>query len=509
MNLIEKTIATIAPQYAVRRMAARQALDVMGATNWGGGWGGGYEGSTDSRLRNQRAYQRSYARDEDSHIGAYYRGTLRLEARDMRRNYGLVFGACNRFASLVCGSGINPQAKTSDPDWNRAAEAYWTEWVKIADARGRLTLNEMLQLVVKARLLDGECGFVLTDAGRLQPIESERIATPSGKENMIEGKNVCQGIEIDPIGIPQAYWVCARQPNGQIDRNEKTATRVATNDFIHIAQVERFDQLRGVPELASVIAYLRDMQELQTATLNKAKLDALKAWAIYSDAAVGPMSLGPRNVTPTGATMADIRVEKNEAGENWYLEKGAKIESMASGTPHSTYKDFDIGLMKKVAAALSMPYEILMLDGSGSNFSSARAALILAYQTIGIWQQWTIDRFLQRVWNWRIAKAVKYGQLPRPPLRDGVSEWFRVEWVPPPSEWIDPARESQANRIDWELGTRTLTMLARQRGRDAEDMLAEKARDLEMAAALEKKHGLQPGSLIQTERASGNNGKTG
>ena len=49
------------------------------------------------------------------------------------------------------------------------------------------------------------------------------------------------------------------------------------------------------------------------------------------------------------------------------------------------------------------------------------------------------------------------------------------------SSWIDPQKEAAANLAEFKLGTSSITSFARKRGRDGEDVLAEKARDIASA----------------------------
>jgi hypothetical protein len=89
---------------------------------------------------------------------------------------------------------------------------------------------------------------------------------------------------------------------------------------------------------------------------------------------------------------------------------------------------------------------------------------------------------LQPVWNWRIAKAIKEGQLPPAPVdARGVSEWYKVRWQTPEFGWVDPQSENQGHILAINAGASSLTEWCGKRGRDAEDVLREKGADINNA----------------------------
>jgi capsid protein len=124
---------------------------------------------------------------------------------------------------------------------------------------------------------------------------------------------------------------------------------------------------------------------------------------------------------------------------------------------------------------------MLKLDFSQTNYSNARAALIQTYKTFETWQEWLSRGFLQRVWNWRIAKAIRAKDLPPAPRVDGVNQWFRVQWSFPSYEWIDPQNQTQSELLGYQMGKTSLTRVIRSTGADVEDVLREKASELILA----------------------------
>lgn len=439
----------------------------------------GYSGAVETRQRKKNAFNRSLPYDEDNLIGSHDLDTLRRECLDLRRNNAIVAGVVERFADHVVGpNGIHPQAKTDDPEWNDQAEQYWHEWAKIADHRRRVNLREIQRLVVQSRLMLGDAGIVLLANGQIQPIEAMRIRDPVDSTKKPEG--VVNGVRLSRDGIQVAYYVHARDKNGIITGRDYEVVRA--EDFVFISRPMRMDQVRGIPELAPILNAVTDFGRLQEEVLNKSVLDAMHAWAVYSEQGGSALSnLGPRGYSDelTGGATTAQKFETFEGGQTYYLRPGEKIESLASSTPNPQYVGYSELLMRIMASALSIPYEFLVLDFKGGSFSASRAALMTTYRTFAMWQTWLIETMMQRMWNWRIAKAIKNGDIPPAPVDSrGYSQWYRVHWSLPRYDWIDPKAEAAANEKNFIMGTETLTSLCHAKGRDAEDVLIEKGKDI-------------------------------
>ena len=438
----------------------------------------GYDAAVSERGRRDLPFSRKQSRDEDRFIGAMDREIVRARCWDLRRNNSLVAGVVERFADNVVGEGIKPQAKTSDPAWNAAAESFWGEWSKVADYRQRCSMRDLQRLTVQLRMLSGELAMVLLSNGQVQPIECDRIATP---DKLTSDANLIDGFRVDPgTGIITGAYIHPRDETGRVDRSG-AGEFVPRSDLLYMSRPIRFDQVRGIPDLAPVVNNLLDVGELSAAQLGKAKLDAINARAVKKDGG-GPGNLGPR-LSDQG--VGSTQLEKVENLQVIYLKPGESTESLASNTPNAQYSDFMELNLRMIGAALGLPYEFFMLDFSKGNFASSRAALLQTYRTFAGWQEW-VAVGQQRLWNWRIAKAIKAGDLPPAPMdpERGVSQWYRVQWQFPEWDWVDPQSQQQSDLMAWQMGSKTLTEITRKRGRDSEDVLTEKASDIAAAARI-------------------------
>jgi lambda family phage portal protein len=438
----------------------------------------GYDaGESTTRHHSQLRGGRQQPRSEDALVGAWDYSKMRQECINMKRNDPVVNGLCDRFADNVVGTGVIPQAKTSDKAWNTEAEAWWREWSKIADVRQRLNLGEIQRTIVQSRLIWGDMGLVLLKNGQLQPVEGERINTP---DKFAQQENVVNGVKVDKkTGIQLGYYVFGRDRNGLINTSADDWDFRKRENIIYINNPYRFDQVRGIPELASSVNALKDLRDLNESILEKAKIEAFNAYAIQKDVG-GPGNLGPRQ--GGSKNIGSVNYEKFEKGMVHYLQKNEKVQSLAGTTPHQSYFDEVQQILRIVGASLGLPYEFLLLDFSEANFTSSRGALMQAQKTFGSWQRW-LAKYMQRMWNWRIAKAIKDGQLrPAPVGVNGVSEWHKVTWSYPEYEWVDPNAEALSQQREFAMGKKSMHNVISRTGADYDDVLNEKVGELRDAA---------------------------
>jgi lambda family phage portal protein len=477
VNLIEKAIAAVSPGWALQREVDRKNLSAVSA------WSG-YEGTSSGRERPYYARWRAMQADEDAHAGPYDRATLLLTLQDLYRNNEVFFGIANRLPDYVVGTGIIPQARTSSRAWNSAAEGWFRQWMKVADYRQRPGFDFVThqKISIRARLIAGECGFVLLDNGQLQPIEMDRVATPA---KLAKEANIRDGIKYDASGLTLGYFILGRQKNGYLDQDKFTF--VPRENFVHVMSPWRFDQGHGIPEAASLIGKLSDLREADKYVLLKVKNDAKQFLKKTKSGGAGLLNETPRNArTITDATTgAQQAVESHEWGQVYNLRLGEDVQSFDSRTPNQQYVPYLEFQCKLIGAALGLPWEFILMVFTAGSFSAQRSGLLHALHTFTVWHDWLCRSLCTRVWNWRIAKAIKAGELdPAPADARGVSEWYKVEWSLPSVGWVDPEAMVASDTKAWQLGSRSLKDIAASAGRDRDDVLAEKKSDILEAIAI-------------------------
>jgi lambda family phage portal protein len=457
--------------------------------------------------RDLRSYGRGTPADEDRLSSGYDRDMARVRCHDLRRNNPIVAGICDRFADNVVGpAGLIPEAQTEDENWNREAESYFREWAKAADVRERLNLKELCRLAVTSRLFDGEQFYLFTPDGKLAPIEAERCRKPADE---LDFATQSDGIRMDSVGRVTDFCFHGRDKNGAFS-GEHEKKWYPARDVVHVARIWRVDQVRGVPDFAPIANVLADIGEINTATLSKAKLDALAAWIINKAGGAANPSFSLRSGNQTAKTVGSTPLSKADFGMIFEAEPGETLTSFNSNTPGTQYGPFMEFNLMLACAGIGMPFEFVMMWFSKGNFSSSRAALMQAARTIESWQAWLIDNMLDPIWQWKIAQAIKRGMIPPAPTKfvagHQVSQWYQVDWTAPPMDWIDPQNAIQTEMQEDQIGASNLSKINRRRGQDFEAVIRRKARDLRMVDRIAQEEGVDPSRLTFVQIPGQQNG---
>lgn len=473
----ENLLAAVSPQMALRRFTGRAAFHLAAS--------GGYSAAGTSRYRNMEAFNRSRPGSEESILNQRDRLALILEGADLYRN-SVVAGAINRFADYAVCYGLPPTAQSMDPKWNRLAESWWNDvYAKTADFRQQIDLYDMQKLTLTSRLWAGGCGFVLLSNGQIEPIEYERLRTPDAYRS---DALVTQGVRRTAQGIVVGYYICPRKGSGSVDTT--TYRYVKAENFIHCYRPWRFDQLLGVPDLAPLIEKMRDYDETDNYILNKIKNEAMRLVKFSrKDGAAAAGNAGFRGFTKTDENGKKRDVLKQEWGMEFNLPAGDEMELLEGKTPSQGSIDYLEHTLRIISACFGVPYEFLLLIFKEGSYSTHRAAGLHAAHAFSICTDWLSKTMMNRLWTWRIAKAIKDGTLPPAPLdENGVSQWWRVEWIEPYFESNDPDKQANGDKTTLEIGTESVTNLIKGKGRRRENVWDERSAELADAARRVSEH---------------------
>jgi capsid protein len=482
-NITDKLVGYFAPERALRRLAARAEYDLQASA---------YDASNyANRERPNRAWNYAVPGDEEKNFTPADRRQQVLICEDLYRNNEWAGAVVDRLADYVVHTGILPQAQTNNEEWNDKAEDWFWEWAKIADYRQRPGVNlfAFQRQTVIDRFVRGGSGFILMDNGQLFPVELDRVETP---EKYAKNESVKHGIRLDSAGRPVGYYVCNRANGGLPDK--KSFEFIPRENFIHVMYPWRVDQLREVPGLSRVINKIADIKETDKYVLLKIKNDAKQFLKRTKTAAGGLLNASARGASVrTDANGNQQQVETHDWGQVWNLREGEGLDPFESRSPNQQYVPYLEFQAKVLGGALGIPWEFILMIFTDGSFSAQRSALLHMLHKIIGWHTELNQAFNQRVWNWRIAKAMKAGELdPAPVDANGVSQWFQIEWSLPSMDWVDPEAAADANEKSWLLGSKSLKRIAAEAGQDRDDNLREKTGDIEAAIkqadALNKKY---------------------
>ena len=273
--------------------------------------------------------------------------------------------------------------------------------------------------------------------------------------------DIVAGIEIDRLNRRQAYWLYPEHPGeNRLGRGiSLTASRVPADQIAHAFRRTRAGQMIGVPFLHRVLLDLRDLDDLEQASLMQQKIaSCFGAFVRRPDAGARQGLLGEEDED-------DDQLERLEPGMVEYLEPG---EDVSFATPPSTagHSDYIRSRLHRIAAGARMPYILLTGDVSQANWASYKAGIVPFKSAVRHFQKRTVlPNLLRPQWRWFIDAAYLAGRIDE---RD-----YGVNWTLPGFEPIDRYKEAIADQIEARIGTRSIREAIRASGRDPAAVLAE------------------------------------
>lgn len=435
-------------------------------------------------------------------------GTIVGRARDLFRNNGVAQGALRTLQDNVVGTGLRlasrPHYKLlgKDKAWARefgaTVEGFHRLWWDdtACDAADECNGAGLTTQATGSLFMNGEACAVpmwMPEPGqvfstRIQLIEPDRLCNP---QNRTDVPTLRAGVERNPItGRPLAYWVRTTHPGdrylgsgqiitGQWERIE-AKTKWGRRRFLHIHDKDRIGATRGKPLVAAVMRPFKQVDHylnvhLQTA-ITQSLISAFIKTPLSQEALVdlfGGDADSARKYFDDKATN-DRRV-RLKGGAIIPLNPGDDIVPF---TPPNAANGVDIFVMtiyRQIAAALQMPYELLMKDFTRSNYSSARAAMLEAWRYFNYLRAKVGAMFCQPAYELVLEEMVDRGMVDAPDFYTLRRAYAAGRWIGPGRGWVDEVKEATAAKIRIENGLSTLEMEAAQQGLDWEEVLEQQA----------------------------------
>lgn len=460
MGLLDNTIRFFSPETALKREAAKLALNELEKrSNYDAAKGG-------RRLKNWKATDAGPTLTIGNSLEV-----LRNRSRDLSRNNPWAKKAVNVLKTNVVGTGIRANIESKN---KRLADA-WRMWAdtKQCDFEGRKTLYAIEALAFKTMVESGECLIrmrVDTRQGefpiKLQVLEPDFL--DHGRDSMptAEGEFTQFGIKFDKEGRRLGYWLFPRHPH-ENQAGGLMSNFVPADEVVHLYREERPGQARGVPFGVSAFIRMYDLDEYDSAQLIRQKIAA--CFSVFVT------STGESPITGNSASKV---TEKVEPGLIQYLERG---EQVVFGNPPGAdgYPEYTRKVLQAIAAGYEVTYEAMTGDLSYVNFSSGRMGWLEFHRNVTDLQHNTIiPLFLDRVFEWFFMGAKLAGAVPMT-----LPQPF-VTWTPPRREMIDPVKETKAIIAAIQGGIQPWSEAVREQGYDPAWVLEQLAADKESFDAL-------------------------
>jgi lambda family phage portal protein len=228
-----------------------------------------------------------------------------------------------------------------------------------------------------------------------------------------------------------------------------------------------------------------DLSNYLDAEIDGAKL-AAKWLAIVkkNDPGVAQLNL-PTQTAANGTDSQKIEELENAIIE--YLRPGEDITFASSNRPGTTFQPFVRLLLTMLSISTGAPYELVSGDYQGLNFSTTRVVRNDFSQQLRPISARHIRQFAMPTIKTALDIAVLTGRLTLPGYWQNPRTYWASEWQPPGMDAVDPLREAKGQIEAISYGLKSPQEVARERGRDLEDIYKEiqSARELATEMGLE------------------------
>lgn len=457
---IDKAIAVVAPQTALKRTAARQKLQILnsGYSNYGAS-------VVKKSLAGWLHAGGSSREDIEDNVSI-----LRQRTRDLYMGVPIANGAVKTMRTNIVGRGlrlkpnIDAELLGVSPEERRTLEKQiereWNIWAESTDCDMARIDNfyELQQLAFLNWLISGDCLAVLPVKPRLnqpydlrvQLIEADRLCSPDNCDT-IDNK-IVGGVEVDQSGGVVAYHIADHHPLSYAyadiswQRVEAFGKTTGRRNVLHLMNRERIGQRRGVPFLAPVIESLKQLGRYTDAELVAAVVSGMftvfieKADASSEDA-IG--SIIPEEVQVDAEDETTIELAPGAVID---LNEGEKAHDMNPGRPNANFGGFVEAICQQIGASLEIPYELLM-KRFNSSYTASKGALEEAWKMFNMYRDWLATDFCQPVYEEWLTEAVAKGRIKAPGFfTDPVirKAYCGAKWNGPAKGMLDPVKEATA-----------------------------------------------------------------
>ncbi|WP_369057255.1 phage portal protein, partial [Burkholderia gladioli] len=301
-----------------------------------------------------------------------------------------------------------------------------------------------------------------------------------------------------------AYHLYRRHPGeyGRASFPSMQTVRVPADQIAHVYQALRPGQVRGVPELSTVLLRLRSLDNFDDAVLFRQEVSNLFAGFIVKPHSEPGLIGDPI----TGAAVdydADgfSPVVSLEPGGMQELAPGEDVRFASPPGAGTDYAPFMRQQLMAAAASVGMPYEVL--TGDLRDVSDRVLRVILNEFRRAVEQiQWNvfIHQFCRPVWRWWVDACALSGAMSMPDYYRRRRDYLRVRWVPQGWPYIHPVQDVTAKRMEIRSGLASRSGAVLARGDDPEQVDNENAADL----AREQRLGLRYDTLVPVEDTGSN-----
>lgn len=388
---------------------------------------------------------------------------LRSRSRDLVNNNPYAKKAIQVIVANTVGTGIQPGISTIRSNGKTRVEAtkeLWRKWAETTECdfdgqrnfygiqrQAMRTIAEAGEVLILRRRKTGG-----TLPIQLQLLEPDHLDIAKDIKQLTDSGFIKQGVEFNKDGQRVAYWIHKDHPG---EDGYLTSERIPAEDVLHVYDVLRPGQVRGIPFGTSAMLRLKDFDDYEDAELVRQKIAA--CFAVFVEDADPSSSVGSSD--------KDAGIERVEPGIIEHLPPGKRM-TFASPPTTQNYDNYSRKILQAIASGYGITYEAMTGDLSNVNFSSGRMGWLEMHRQLSDWQyNMLIPMLCDRVWGWFVDAAVIATSIR---MND-----MKVTWTPPRREMIDPLKETQAIQLQARTGVRSMPEIMREQGYEPDQVLQE------------------------------------
>ncbi len=345
---------------------------------------------------------------------------VRWACQHAERNSPTVRALCKAHQALVVGDGAIVRSLSGDGDWAQKADALFSAWADadhtaglgVPDACGSRSLWQICRLIDKAWLVDGDVlavqlGQASVAPGCVQLVEADRIRAPSRSGRQGAQAAMVDGVEVDPLGRPLRFAVCAPGRYGAASGAAQTVdaehATLLCNPFD-----DRVGMVRGEPAIQASLARIRRLDEYAEKHALAAHIATLFALIAESDRPADLQAgLEGIETQPPADGPGTIPME---AGSMIFARRGEKFTQVDPKAPNTNYADYVRAELGQIAADVGLPICLAFFDPSELSYIVMRAQAAVAMR--GFYHaQALLAAFVRRVRAWKIGQWMDEGRL--------------------------------------------------------------------------------------------------
>jgi len=180
-------------------------------------------------------------------------------------------------------------------------------------------------------------------------------------------------------------------------------------------------------------------------------------------------------------------IQEANPGSFELLPKGVKFQDWNPEHPAGNFSGFVKACLRGVSSGMNVSYNSLASDLEGVNYSSLRAGLLEERDYYKLLQGFLIENLMQPVFEKWLEACVLTQIIPI--KSKDVRKYKNPKWMGRRWAWVDPLKETKANKEAVEAGFKSRRGVCQEEGRNIEDVFDEIKQEQDLA----KKMGINIG----------------